>query len=74
MWIVVVFEVGDVSAVPLSWISRAKGKLFCFWPLSNPRDKIKKNCTPPKSPDEFWQLYNCRLLFDGGKAPIAIVI
>lgn len=74
MWVVVVFVAGDVSAVPLSWILVTDGKIMCYWPLNNPRDKIKKNCKPPESQNEYWQLYKCRVLFDGGKISVVIVI
>lgn len=67
MWVVVVFVAGDVSAVPLSWILRIDGQILCFWPLDKHRDKIKKNCKPPESPNEYWELYECRILFNESK-------
>lgn len=74
MWIVVAFVVGDVCAVPFSWILLKDGKILCFWPLSNPRNKIKKNCKPPESPNEYWELYECRLLFNGGKTSYIAIL
>lgn len=67
MWVIVVFVAGDVSAVPFSWILRINGKIMCFWPLYNPRNKIKNNSKPPESPNEYWELHECRLLFKEGK-------
>lgn len=67
MWIIVVFLPGDVSAVPFSWILRTNGRIMCFWPSTNVRSKIKNNAKPPEEPNEYWELHECRLLFNGGK-------
>lgn len=67
MWKVVVFPDDEVSAVPCSWLIEIDGKIMCFWPEKNARMKRVKDENPPSSGNDKYKLYDCRVLFNGGK-------
>lgn len=59
----------SVSAVPVSWMIKKKGKMYCYWPKDSPGKKIKSaECPPEGDVDEGgeWALFKCRLLMKGG--------
>lgn len=77
MWSV--YEVEDdevqftVSSIPINWIIKIDNVLFCYWPKKNAEQKIR-TCEHPNFISGNWSLHKCRLLMNGGRAFVILVV
>lgn len=67
MYQVAEFVVGhNINPVPVIWVFKKNGRLYCYWPKRDLKNKLGKKTPPPLvTNSKLWDILEIKLLLNG---------